>query len=132
MVDPNDLELSDTECDALHDCQLAIEYVHRAYGDLLDFHHNLGHAMDLFHDAEAKLRAAGHEELAETLCDDHLPAGVLEDRWSYEIVSEFRTNFLDEITDFETRAREELADGVNHLSERRQRARWRERAGLDE
>ncbi|ELZ20152.1 hypothetical protein C477_07031 [Haloterrigena salina JCM 13891] len=50
--DPDDLELSDVEADALHELQLGIEYVHRAYGTLLEFHHELGHAMDRMGDAE--------------------------------------------------------------------------------
>lgn len=132
MSDASDLELTETERDALHECQVAIEYVYRAYGDLLDFHHNLGHAMDRFQNAEYALRAAGHEGMADQLRDEHLAAGVTDDTWSYEIVDDFRTNFLADITDFEGSVREDLADGVDHVTERKQQAAWRERAGRDE
>lgn len=132
MPDSYNLDLSESEQKSLHECQVAIEYVYRAYGDLLDFHHNLGHAMDRFSDAEELLREAGHEERADTLRDDHLPAGAAEDMWSYEIVSAFRANFLAEITEFETETREKLAEGTDHVTERQQQAKWRERADWDE
>ncbi|MEM4781157.1 MAG: hypothetical protein QXG03_06320 [Halalkalicoccus sp.] len=131
MSDRDDLELTETEREALHDCQIAIEYVYRAHGDLLDFHHNLGHAMDRFDDADGLLREAGHEERADELVEEHLPAGAVEDLWSYELVGDFRANMLAEITAFESELREELADGLDHVSERRQQVEWRERAGWE-
>lgn len=88
--------------------------------------------MDRFYEAEGKLRSAGHEELANELRDDHLPAGAYGDDWSYALVEEFRTGLLDGIDGFETELREELAGGLGHVSERRQRRRWRERADRDE
>lgn len=132
MPDAADLDLSETELEALHDCQIASEYLYRAYGDLLDFHHNLGHAMDRFYEAEGKLRSAGHEELANELRDEHLPAGAFKDDWSYAIVEEFRAGLLDGADAFETELRDELADGLGHVSERRQRAEWRKRVDRDE
>jgi hypothetical protein len=132
MTEPTDLDLSESEQKALHECQLAIEYVHRAYGDLLDFHHNLGHAMDRFSDAEALLREADHENRADELLEAHLPAGAVDEKWSYELVSEFRSDFLAEIVEFEAIVRHELADGIDHVTEREQQSEWRERAGWDE
>jgi len=121
------LSLTETERRALHDCQVAIEYVYRAYGNLLTFHHNLGHAMDRFADAEAALREAGHEHWANQLRDSHLPAGALEGHWTYELVESFSGSFLSEITAFESSVREDLADGIGHVAERRQQQAWRER-----
>ena len=129
---PEPTGLSESEQKALHECQIAIEYVHRAYGDLLDFHHNLGHAMDRFSDAEQLLREAGHEEYADELRTEHLPAGAVDDRWSYELVDEFRSEFLAEIDAFEATVRDELADGIDHVTEREQQSEWRERADWDE
>ncbi|AGB38090.1 hypothetical protein [Natronococcus occultus] len=129
--DPDELELSDREEAALHDLQLGIEYVHRAYGDLLRFHHELGHAMDRLSDAEDALREAGHEERADRLRDEHLPAGAISDRWTYELVEEFSTDFLEDVDAFEDEVRDELADGVGHVTERRQQRRIRERARRD-
>ena len=126
--DPDDLELSDAERAALHECQVAIEYVHRAYGNLLTFHHNLGHAMDRMADAEEYLRETGHEEWADQLGNEHLPAGAIGDRWTYELVTEFEDDFLEAVTSFESDVREDLADGLDHVTERTHQRRLRERA----
>lgn len=131
-TDPDALELSETEESALHELQLGIEYVHRAYGNLLEFHHELGHAMDRIGDAEDELREAGHGELADRLRDDHLPAGAISGRWTYELVEEFSDGFLEDVDAFEGEVREELADGVGHVTERRQQRRIRERARTDD
>lgn len=116
------------ELEVLHECQLAIEYLHRAYGDLLAFHHAVGHTMDRFAVAERELRAMGHDGLADELRDEHLPAGAVGETWSYELVDDFRTGMLASTAAFERELREELADGTPHLHERRQKARWRGRA----
>ena len=123
-----DLELTPVERDALHEFQLAIEYVYRAYGDLLAFHHQLGHAMDRLATGEEYLREAGHDEQANRLRDECLPSGAIDDRWTYELVEEFADGFLEEVTDFETDVREDLADGLEHVTERDHQRRWRERA----
>ncbi|MFC4358372.1 hypothetical protein ACFO0N_10490 [Halobium salinum] len=129
---PDGVDLTAEQRDALHHCQLGIEHVYRAYGSLLDFHHRVGHAMDRFHAAEASLRAAGHDELADRLRDRHLPAGIVDDRWSYEVVEAFERDFLDPITAFEASVRDDLADGRTHVSERAQQREWRARAdGFD-
>nr|WP_226004269.1 hypothetical protein [Natrinema salinisoli] len=130
-TDPDELALSDAEQAALHELQLGIEHVHRAYGTLLEFHHQLGHAMDRMGDAEDRLRNAGHEEWANELRDDHLPAGAISDQWTYELVEEFSGEFLEEVDTFEDAVREELADGLDHVTERRQKRRLRERAEDD-
>ncbi|APX98043.1 hypothetical protein [Natronorubrum daqingense] len=127
-TDPDDLELSDSEAATLHDLQLSIEYVYRAYGSLLEFHHQLGHAMDRMSDAEDDLRDAGHEEWANELRDEHLPAGAISDQWTFELVEEFSTEFLEEVDAFESNVRDELADGIDHVTERRQKRRLRDRA----
>lgn len=127
-TDPDELDLGDAELAALHDLQLGIEYVYRAYGTLLEFHHDLGHAMDRMGDAEDHLREAGHEAWADALRDDHLPAGAVSDQWTFELVEEFSGSFLDELAGFEADVRDELADGLDHVTERRQKRRLHERA----
>ncbi|MFA9502234.1 hypothetical protein ACERIM_05560 [Natrinema sp. H-ect1] len=127
-VDLDDLELSDAEQAALHELQLGIEHVHRAYGTLLEFHHELGHAMDRMGDAEDRLREAGHEEWADALRDEHLPAGAISDEWTFELVEEFSGEFLEAVDGFEDEVRAELADGIDHVTERRQKRQLRERA----
>ena len=131
-TDPDDLDLSDDELAALHDLQLGIEHVYRAYGTLLEFHHDLGHAMDRMADAEDELRDAGHERWANELRDEHLPAGAISDQWTFELVEEFSAEFLEEVAAFEEGVRDELADGVDHVTERRQKRRLRERAQHDD
>ena len=122
-----ELDLRPAETDALHELQLGIEHVYRAYGALLECHHELGGAMDRMADAEELLREAGHEERASTLRDEFLPSGAVDDRWTYELVDEFAAEFLPDITEFEQAVRDELADGVPHVTEREQQRRWRER-----
>ncbi|USZ69474.1 hypothetical protein NGM10_06995 [Halorussus salilacus] len=131
MSEEPDPELSDAERRALHEMQVGIEHVRRGYGDLLDFHHEVGRAGDRFESAREQLREAGRDELADELRDRHLPAGVVGDMWTYEVVSAFEEGFLSELTDFEASVREELADGIDHVSERAQQAEWRERADGD-
>ncbi|GAB3670783.1 hypothetical protein [Halopiger thermotolerans] len=127
-ADLENLDLTDAEEDALHDLQLGIEHVHRAYGTLLEFHHQLGHAMDRMADAENALREAGHDEWADRLRDEHLPAGAISDQWTFELVEEFSTEFLEDVDEFEGAVREELADGIDHVTERRQKRALRDRA----
>ncbi|QLK27549.1 hypothetical protein HYG81_08085 [Natrinema zhouii] len=127
-VDLEELELSEAERAALHELQLSIEHVHRAYGTLLEFHHQLGHAMDRLGDTEDRLREAGHEQWANALRDDHRPAGAISDQWTFELVEEFSDEFLEDVDAFEREVREELADGIDHVTERRQKRELRERA----
>ncbi|MEF8878190.1 MAG: hypothetical protein V5A60_15860 [Haloarculaceae archaeon] len=121
-------ETTAAERAALHELQLGGEHVQRAYGHLLAFHHQVGRAMDRYAAAEPHLREAGQDRLADEIRDRHLPAGVVDDRWSYEIVEAFEAGFLDDVTGFERRVRDRLAGGVGHVAERRQQREWRERA----
>jgi hypothetical protein len=121
-------ELTDGERTALHELQLGVEGVHRAYGHLLAFHHAIGRSMDHFAAAEPQLREAGHETYADTIRDCHLPAGVIDDRWSYELVEAFEAGFLADVTAFEETIRADLAGGQSHVTERAQQQAWRERA----
>jgi hypothetical protein len=131
MDDRPDAELDDSERAALHDLQLGIEHLHRGYGNLLAFHHAVGRGMNRFEDARKELRASGHDEWADALRDDLLPAGVVEEMWTYEVVEAFADEFLDPAAEFEADIREELADGQRHVTEHRQRQAWRERSEED-
>jgi hypothetical protein len=121
-------ETTATERAALHELQLGGEHVQRAYGHLLAFHHQIGRAMDRYAAAEPHLREAGHEGFADEIRDRHLPAGVVGDRWSYELVEDFERGFLAETTGVERRVRDHLAEGVGHVTEREQQREWRDRA----
>ena len=119
MAGADDIDLTEEERRALHELQLGVENLYRGYGSLLDFHHAIGRGMDHLHDAEEILREAGHEKRADMLRDEALPTGVLEDRWTYEIVESFEREFLTEVSGFEQDVREDLADGTEHITERR-------------
>jgi hypothetical protein len=126
---PDDLDLSEAERTAMHEVELATEWVHRAHGHLLAFHHAVGHGMDHLAAAEPALREAGYADLADAVRDDLLPRGVTDDdRWSYDLVEAFQAAFLADVTGFERRARRRVADGERHVVERAQEARWRGRA----
>ena len=120
--------LTDAERRALHDLRLGLEHIYRGYGHLLAFHHQIGRAMDQFADARDRLRAAGHDEFADRLRDDLLPAGVVGDHWTYELVEAFESGFLAETVGFERTVRDALADGADHVTEREQQHRWRAHA----
>lgn len=126
-------ELSETEREALHQVELGIEWLHRAHGALVEFHHNTGHAMDHFAQAEELFRSTEHRSLADELRTDHLPRGVVDShRWSYDLLEDFDEGFLCEMVRFEERARQSIAGGMRHVAERRQERDWKERAGSED
>lgn len=121
-------ELSDAERSALHEVELGIEWLHRAHGALIEFHHNTGHAMDHFARAEALFRESGATDLADALRDEHLPRGVVDgDRWSYDLLEDFQEGFLPEMVEFENEARRMISDGQRHVAERAQERDWKRR-----
>jgi hypothetical protein len=123
------IDLTSREREALHRAELGVEWLHRAHGNLVAFHHAVGHAMDHLAAAEADLRASGHDDLADALRDEHLPRGVIDDdRWSYDVVETFQAGFLRDVTDFEERVRRDVAGGRRHVTERAQEREWRSRA----
>lgn len=120
---------SDAELEAVHEAEVGCEWLERAQGHLLAFHHAVGHGMDHFAVAEELLREEGHPMLADAIRDDVLPCGVVDgDRWSYGVVEDYETSMLTTVRDVEAVVRDELAGGTRHVAERRQRRRWRERA----
>jgi hypothetical protein len=129
MSDADERVVGVAERSALHELCLGVEHVQRAHGHLLAFHHQIGRAMDRFAVAEALLQDLGHDDLAAVIREDLLPAGVVDDRWSYELVEEFDSGFLNETATLEATARERLAGGVRHVAEREQQREWRARAG---
>lgn len=121
--------LTDGELEALHEAEVGCEWLERAHGHLLAFHHAVGHGMDHFAVAEDLLRAEGHHVLADAIRDDVLPCGVVDgDRWSYDVVEDYEESMLTTVRDVEAVVRGDLAGGTRHVAERRQRRRWRERA----
>ncbi|WP_424016595.1 hypothetical protein ACOZ4N_11890 [Halorientalis pallida] len=125
-------DLTEDERAALHQVELGLEWLHRAHGHLVEFHHNTGHAMDHLAEAEPLLRECGYDDLADAVRDRYLPHGVIDDdRWSYDVLESFQEGFLDEIEGFEREARDVVADGQRHAAERAQERTWKERAGRE-
>lgn len=124
-------ELSEAEIAALHSVELGREWLNRAHGSLIEFHHSTGHAMDHLADAEERLREAGHEELANHLRDEVLPLGAVEDRWTYDLLETFESGLYDDVTAYEKQVRDDVADGRRHVAERRQESEWNRRAGRE-
>jgi hypothetical protein len=119
-------DVTDREVEALHEVELGVEWLRRAHGKLVAFHHNTGHAMEHLAEAERLLRESGHADLADEIRDDHLPRGVVdEDRWSYDVLSSFEREFMADVTGLADRARTDLADGEHHVAERRQEREWK-------
>ena len=122
-------DLTDTEIEALHEVELGVEWLHRAHGKLVAFHHNTGHAMEHLATAEQLLRESGHTDVADAVRDAYLPRGVIdEDRWSYDVVESFEAGFMHDVTELAERARRDVADGRSHVAERRQEREWKRRA----
>jgi len=122
-------DLTDTEVEALHEVELGVEWLRRAHGGLVAFHHNTGHAMEHLAEAEQLLRESGHVDLADEIRDDHLPRGVVdEDRWSYDVLSSFEREFMADVSGLADRTRADLADGRHHVAERRQEREWKREA----
>ncbi len=123
------MTLSEAELEALHEVELGLEWAQRAQGCLLEFHHATGHGMDHLRRAEAQLRDAGHDDLADAIRDDLLPHGVVDDdRWSYDVLENFQESLLAETRALERQVRRELADGERHVRERKQEREWKRRA----
>lgn len=121
-------DLSEAEAEALHTIELGVEWLQRARGNLIEFHHATGHAMDHLNDAETMLRACGHEAMADELRDELLPAGAVDNRWTYDLLETFEAGLLADATEYERGVRDDLADGHRHVAERRQEREWKRRA----
>ena len=125
-------ELGERERQALHEVESGLEWVHRAHGHLVSFHHAIGHAIDHFDDAESLLDGCGYDELATRIRDDQLPRGVLDDStWTYDLLEAFQDGFLADVESLEADAREQIADGRRHVVEREQERIWKQRARRD-
>ena len=127
--DTPDEDLTDAEVEALHEVELGVEWLRRAHGKLVEFHHNTGHAMEHLAEAESLLRETGHDDLADEIRDQHLPRGVVdEDRWSYDVLESFQGEFMTTVSDLQEQTRRDLSDGRQHVAERRQEREWKRQA----
>lgn len=101
---------------AVHQVELAVEWVERAWGALLDAHHRAGHAQGELLEAARMLDEAGLGELAERT--RHVSAlDFAHGRWTYQIVDEFRTHLLEPARELDEVARATVTGGVRHCFE---------------
>ena len=109
--------VSDATVEAVGMVSEALEYVERARGHLYEFHQLMGHADLLLGDACDKLRAAGHETVADWLESDMIGRNVLHGRWTFQIVEEFDDTYWSRFREHEHRVRDELQQGARHVYE---------------
>lgn len=111
-------EMSDDERAAVEEIERGLEWIHRAHGALVEFHHAVGSAMDHFDEAEQRLRGE-HDEIAGRLSEEVLPAGVTADgKSTYELVAEFEDGLFETVESTADRTFDELADGTRYALER--------------
>ena len=109
--------VSDETIEAVGSVSEALEYVERARGHLYTFHQLMGHADLTLGEACDKLRAAGHEMIAERLATELVGRNVLYGRWTFQVVEEFDDNYWSAFRDHERRVRDELQQGLRHSFE---------------
>ncbi|MFJ4716412.1 hypothetical protein [Streptomyces sp. NPDC088785] len=117
--------VDDATVEALGAVTKALETVERARGHLYAFHQltgtadlELGRAVDL-------LRDAGHTGWADRIDRELVGRNVLEGRWTFQIVEEYDAEFYRPYRELERGARDELAQGRDHLYEAEMKERRR-------
>ena len=103
----------------------ALECVERARGELYSFHQLMGHADLLLGEACDRLRAAGHDAVAERLETEVIGRNVVHGRWTFQIVEDFDDNYWSLFREHERRVRDELQRGVRHVFEAEMKERRR-------
>jgi len=103
----------------------ALECVERARGELYSFHQLMGHADLLLGEACDRLRAAGHDAVAERLETEVIGRNVVHGRRTFQIVEDFDDNYWSAFREHERRVRDELQRGVRHVFEAEMKERRR-------
>jgi hypothetical protein len=122
--------VGDATVEAVGAVSEALECVERARGQLYSFHQLMGHADLLLGEACDKLRAAGHQAVADRLETEVVGRNVLHGRWTFQIVEEFDDNYWSVFREHEQLVCDELQQGVRHvfeaeMKERRRTHGWR-------
>jgi hypothetical protein len=111
--------------EALGQLSEALESCDRARGHLYSFHQLTGKADIELGEAVEKLRAAGHDELADKIDTELVGRNVLAGRWTFQIVEDYDDNYWSRFRSLEQQARDQLAGGRRHLYEARMKQRER-------
>lgn len=114
-VDPGSLR-------AVHAVEVAAEWIERAFGALLDAHHETGHAQGLLLEAADALEDAGHEALA-ARARAVAALDAVHGRWTYQVVDEYRSHMLEPVRALDEEVRGGITGGVRHCFEADQKRR---------
>lgn len=95
----------------------ALEATERARGHLYSFHQLTGTADLKLGEAVDKLRAAGHDEVADELEREIVGRNVLDGRWTFQVVEEYDALYYGPFRDAERAVRDRLVQGRRHLYE---------------
>jgi hypothetical protein len=117
--------MDDATVEAVGAVSEALECVERARGELYSFHQLMGHADLLLGEACDRLRAAGHDAVAERLETEVIGRNVVHGRWTFQIVEDFDDNYWSVFREHERRVRDELQWGVRHVFEAEMKERRR-------
>lgn len=117
--------VDDATVEAVGAVSEALEWVERARGELYSFHQLMGRADLLLGEACDKLRAAGHDTVADRLEDEVVGRNVLHGRWTFQIVEEFDDCYWSVFRDHERMVRDELQQGIRHVYESEMKERRR-------
>ncbi len=117
--------VSDEAVEAAGSVSEALEFVERARGHLYSFHQLVGHADLVLGQACDKLRAAGHDAVADRLECELVGRNVLYGRWTFQVVEEFDDNYWSVFRDHEHQVRDELQQGARHVFEAEMKERRR-------
>lgn len=121
--------LSDDTVAALGKLSEALEVVEHARGLLYGFHRLSGTADLTLQEAVAKLRAAGHEELAEEIDTVLVGRDVVGGTWTFQLVESYDANYWAAFRDAEKYARDHLGVEAPHVFEAEMKEREQRDSG---
>ena len=110
-------DVSGTTVEALGALSKALETTERARGHLYAFHQLTGTADFELDRAVHLLREAGHHDWADRVHDEILGRNVIPGHWTFQIIEAYNSTYYRPFTSLENAARDQLADGRDHLYE---------------
>ena len=109
--------LDDATVAALGSLSEALEVVEVARGLLYQFHRMSGTADLTLQEAVGKLRAAGHDALADEVEQVLVGRDVVPGRWTFQLVDAYDEHYWQAFRAAEAHVRDSLAGGTHHLLE---------------
>lgn len=102
--------------EAMDAVEVAAEWVERAFGSMLDAHHQMGRAHLLLLEAADAMEAVGRADHAERI-RQVAASDVMPGRWTYRMVDEFRAMLLEPVRAMEEGVRSDVTGGIRHVYE---------------